>query len=85
MAPYTYPIRPALILTTPVRFAPGPPVPFFPPPVQYPNYYAGCYTDRRRRFEYRAWRRGADYFAFGAPASLLWLDYDPDVDPDYEY
>jgi hypothetical protein len=50
--------------------------PFAPVALAIPPYWAGCYTDRRSRFEYRACRRAGDYFAYGAPAYMLWT-----VDP----
>lgn len=73
MLPYIYPRIPCPAYT----------VPFAPVAVAIPPYYAGCYTDRRRRYEYREWRRGSDYFTYGVPAYMLWLNNDPDAEIDY--
>jgi hypothetical protein len=49
------------------------------------DFYAGSYTDRRRRFEFRSWRRSGDWFALGVPNILLWLDEDFLPEDVYEY
>ena len=47
-----------------------------------PDNYVQSYTNRQTRFDARADRRFNDWFLFGIPAPLLWLEGAclPDVD-----